>query len=218
MRQKAALRLTSRDFFQKVSENRFAIVRVDTGLGIRFNPEVIAHFDRNYPRQFLFGVLDRSRITQTEWWMDNFRTPYGPLKRGMLEPENGYYLFEYGAVSAHVNPPPYADTLAAAKQVIAYFEQRVSLRAQQEAPRSARDEPALIAPRATSDRDPFEVLGVDPDATDEEIRQAYKEQMKLNHPDKVAHLSPAIREVAAKQTVEIQLAYDAIRAMRRGRL
>jgi len=218
MRQRAALRLTARDFFQKVSGSRFAIVRVDTGLGIRFNPEVMAHFDEHYPRQFLFGVLDRSRIDRKEWWLDNFRTVYGPLKRGALEPENGYYLFEYGSVSAHVNPPGYADVRAAAKQVIAYFEQRVSLRAQQEAPRSARDEPAPVAPRVTSERDPFEVLGVSPDATDEEIRQAYREQMKLNHPDKVAHLSPAIREVAAKQTVEIQLAYEAIRSMRKGSL
>ncbi|MBW1877156.1 MAG: J domain-containing protein [Deltaproteobacteria bacterium] len=218
MRQKAAQRLTSRDFLQRVAENRFAIVRVDTGLGVRFNPEVIAHFDRSYPRQFLFGVLDRSRISSIEWWQDNFRTPYGPLKRGMSEPENGYYLFEYGAVSMHLNPPAYVDILAAAKQVIAYFEQRVSMRAKQEAPRSARQEPAPMAPRTTSDRDPFEVLGVSAEASDDEIRQAYREQMKLNHPDKVAHLSPAIREVAAKQTVEIQLAYEAIRAMRRGSL
>lgn len=220
MRYRAAQRLSPRDFFGGVSGTRFAIVLLGSGLRLRFNPEIIQHFEEAYPRQFTFGILDRTRVQHDLWWQDNFRTSFGPIKRGGEAPEDGYYLFEVGAVSAHISPPKYLDEKAEAKQVAAYFDQRVSLRAAQE-PRTAREsdpEPLQTIAPASSDPDPFAVLGVDHEASDDEIRAAYKEQMKLNHPDKVAHLSPAIRKVAEQQTVVIQQAYAAIRRMRKGSL
>lgn len=66
--------------------------------------------------------------------------------------------------------------------------------------------------RAQSDggRD-FEVLGVPPTATAEEVRAAYRELAKKYHPDRVAHLGEEFRELAHKKFLEIQESYERIR-------
>jgi len=56
--------------------------------------------------------------------------------------------------------------------------------------------------------DPYAVLGVGPDASPEEISRAYRAQMKLYHPDRVADLGTELREVAHRKALEIQRAYD----------
>ena len=53
--------------------------------------------------------------------------------------------------------------------------------------------------------DPYKVLGVSPDATDEEIKKAYRTLSKKYHPD----LNPG-DENAAKKMAEINAAYDMI--------
>ena len=58
---------------------------------------------------------------------------------------------------------------------------------------------------------PHHVLGVPPDATQEAIRKAYREKIKLNHPDKVAHLSKEIQEMAERQTKDLNRACDMLR-------
>ncbi len=60
----------------------------------------------------------------------------------------------------------------------------------------------------------YEVLGVDPDASDEEIKRAYRELAKKYHPDRVAHLGEEFRELAHRKFLEIQEAYDRIRSER----
>ena len=47
----------------------------------------------------------------------------------------------------------------------------------------------------------FRSEGFDPEA-------AFREQMKLNHPDKVAHLSPALQKFAEAQVLKIKDAYE----------
>jgi preprotein translocase subunit Sec63 len=54
--------------------------------------------------------------------------------------------------------------------------------------------------------DPFETLGVGPDATHEQIRSAYREQVARYHPDK--HRGNPLEELAAARLVEINRAYD----------
>lgn len=56
--------------------------------------------------------------------------------------------------------------------------------------------------------DPWAVLGVAPGASAEEITRAYRAQMKLYHPDRVADLGEELRDVAHRRSVEIQRAYD----------
>ena len=54
--------------------------------------------------------------------------------------------------------------------------------------------------------DPYKVLGVSPDASDEEIKRAYRKLAKQYHPD----LNPG-DEVAAKKMQQIKAAYDQIK-------
>ncbi len=53
-----------------------------------------------------------------------------------------------------------------------------------------------------------DLLGVARHASPEEIKQAYRQAMAQNHPDKVAHLSDELQAVAQKKTREIKEAYE----------
>lgn len=60
--------------------------------------------------------------------------------------------------------------------------------------------------------DPYEVLGVSPNASDEEIKKAYRELAKKYHPDNYAD-SP-LADVAEQKMKEVNEAYDMINQMR----
>ena len=63
--------------------------------------------------------------------------------------------------------------------------------------------------------DPWKVLGVATNATTEEIKAAFREQMKLYHPDKVASLGIEIKNVAEQKSKEITAAYDELMKTRK---
>ena len=63
--------------------------------------------------------------------------------------------------------------------------------------------------------DPYQVLGVPPTATDEEVKAAYRELAKKYHPDNYAN-SP-LADLATEKMKEVNEAYDQIMAERRGR-
>lgn len=54
----------------------------------------------------------------------------------------------------------------------------------------------------------WDVLGISADASIEAIRSAYIAALKGCHPDKVAHLSPALREVAEQEAKKLNLAFE----------
>ncbi|MBW2062488.1 MAG: DnaJ domain-containing protein [Deltaproteobacteria bacterium] len=58
---------------------------------------------------------------------------------------------------------------------------------------------------------PYEILGVKPGASDEEIRTAYRQAVQLYHPDKVSHLGPELKDVARRKFLEIHEAYEKLR-------
>ena len=60
-------------------------------------------------------------------------------------------------------------------------------------------------------RDPYEILGTTPGATDDEIKKAYRQQCKRYHPD----LNPDDPTAEAKFK-EVQAAYDQVMKMRQG--
>lgn len=58
---------------------------------------------------------------------------------------------------------------------------------------------------------PYEVLGVSPDASRQEIHEAYRKLAQQYHPDKVSHLGPEIQETAKRKFIEIQDAYEQLK-------
>ncbi len=69
---------------------------------------------------------------------------------------------------------------------------------------------ARLRARSDGGRD-FEVLGVLPTASAEEVRAAYRELAKKYHPDRVAHLGDEFRDLAHGKFLEIQEAYERVR-------
>jgi DnaJ-domain-containing protein 1 len=59
-------------------------------------------------------------------------------------------------------------------------------------------------------KDPYRVLGVEPDASEEEVKRAYRKLAGKYHPDKVLHLGEEFRVLAEKRFKEIQEAYQRV--------
>ncbi len=64
-------------------------------------------------------------------------------------------------------------------------------------------------------KDPYQVLGIQPSATDEEVKDAYRALVKKYHPDKFADSDLA--ELANEKMKEVNAAYDEIQKMRNNR-
>ncbi len=60
----------------------------------------------------------------------------------------------------------------------------------------------------------YKILGIDASASDEEVKRAYREMAKKNHPDLVSNLGEEVRQAAEKKFQEINAAYEAIKKQR----
>ena len=66
------------------------------------------------------------------------------------------------------------------------------------------------APSDHEEEDPFKILGVEPGASPDEIKAAYRRTVGKYHPDKVTHLGKEFQEMAHRKLVAIQRAYESL--------
>jgi DnaJ like chaperone protein len=65
-----------------------------------------------------------------------------------------------------------------------------------------------------TDESAYAVLGISPNATDDEVKTAYRRMAMKNHPDKVASLGPEVQKAAEEKFRQIQDAYETIKRQR----
>ena len=65
-----------------------------------------------------------------------------------------------------------------------------------------------------SPKDPYKVLGLDSNATDEEIKKAYRRLAMKYHPDKVEGMGEEVKRNAEAQFREINEAYETLKSLR----
>jgi uncharacterized membrane protein YkvA (DUF1232 family) len=90
-------------------------------------------------------------------------------------------------------------------------------RRRQGQPRTGSDEARSTSENGTSSADPYAVLGLRPGASNEEVTRAYREKMKLYHPDRVSGLGEELQRVANDKSIEIRRAYETLRSAKSSR-
>ena len=68
----------------------------------------------------------------------------------------------------------------------------------------------MLSLGGTTLEEAYKVLGITPEATDEEVRKAYRKMVIQHHPDKVSHLGDDVKEAATKKLQEINKAKEMV--------
>ena len=245
MIQRRPTRLSEREFHEEITETLYALVYIDGSPMPRFHPGVSEFFHSAYPKLFTIGFLPGTAARDERWWNAEFQTSVGPIRgdqrRGYYLFEGGVVIGHHNGQTSQaaaawneISPemekriqvyafrgarvPPM--DLEAARQIIGYLDEIVDSKQQSSGWGSDSDVDPIIAPPSptvAAGLDPFVILGIPHDASDDDIKAAYKNHMKLNHPDKVTHMSQAIQDFAKAQVVSIKSAYDRITQVRKGR-
>jgi len=63
-------------------------------------------------------------------------------------------------------------------------------------------------------KNPYEILGISKNSSDEDVKKAYKELVSKYHPDRVEHLGEDFKKIAHEKFVEIKNAYEEIKKLR----
>ncbi len=79
---------------------------------------------------------------------------------------------------------------------------------------SNTDRDSLLNMYRQSQDSAYKVLGIEPTATDEEVRKAYKRMALKYHPDKVATLGADVQKAAEEKFKKVQQAYEQIKKER----
>ena len=235
-------RLTPANFEPLIEERPFTLVRVGSTARVAFHEGLVEYFAATRPGVLTFAVVLRNELPRTSWLAENFVSAVGPVRGGIGDGyyllERGLVVGHHrGEVRDNIHygdpaelaeqrqhvlrhafggrrvPPP---TLEAVRAIVTYFDDVLNrkLGATNERSRWVHEDREPATAPATATVDPYEVLGVTRQATDDEVKAAYRESLKMNHPDKVAHLSAALQKFAEAQTIAIVDAYEQIRKER----
>ncbi len=212
----------------------FAVVFLVEGVRGGRPREVVDRLDLYFPGEISVGWMSRDAVTEMDWWSQHWVTERGPMVR-QGEPPQGVYLFHLGTIVAHHAATSAAGTSETWVEVREYLLERIRLRREMARAGDATDwsapPPRTAAPPPRQDppprhdapppprrpvpaEGPYEVLELSPSATDVEAKKAYREAVRLNHPDKVAHLSRAIQRFAHERMLLINAAWETIQKER----
>ena len=75
--------------------------------------------------------------------------------------------------------------------------------------------PRADRPAAPPTPDPYAVLGISPEASNDEVEQAWRRRMQEYHPDRVANAAAELRELAERRAREANAAWETIRRQRK---
>ena len=76
------------------------------------------------------------------------------------------------------------------------------------------DVDSLIAMYYKEEQSAYKVLEISPNATDDEVRAAYRRMAMKNHPDRVSTLGPDVQKAATERFRQISEAYETIKKQR----
>jgi DnaJ like chaperone protein len=79
---------------------------------------------------------------------------------------------------------------------------------------SQRDYDSIKAMFIKDTSSAYKILEIDANATDEEVKRAYRRMAVKHHPDKVAHLGEEVQKDAKEKFQKIQQAYESIKKQR----
>ena len=79
---------------------------------------------------------------------------------------------------------------------------------------SSADAASILAMYHKDTDSAYSVLEISPDATNEEVKTAYRRMAMKNHPDKVSTLGPEVQKAAEERFRKIQEAYETIKKER----
>ncbi|MCB9682483.1 MAG: DnaJ domain-containing protein [Alphaproteobacteria bacterium] len=208
-----------------VRRRPFAVVFVGDGVNVPRPRLVVQGLEDLFPQQLALGWMSRDSAPDARWWEQHWRTELGPF-RGASAPPPGVYLFHLGWVAGHHPGVSHHVDRTAALGVRTYLIERMRLKASQggdgtewtrqsDGPGTGSSQPPPRMPRRTTlVGSAYELLDISPEADDTEVKKAYRTAIKLNHPDKVAHLSKEIQAFARERTQLIVAAWGEIKKER----
>ena len=79
---------------------------------------------------------------------------------------------------------------------------------------TSSDVDSLIAMYYKEELSAYKVLEISPNATDDEVRAAYRRMAMKNHPDRVSTLGPDVQKAATERFRQISEAYETIKKQR----
>jgi len=130
-----------------------------------------------------------------------------------------YVLLPYDLMPDFLAGLGWLDDMALIGLLLRYFylqRQRRRADGAQSANRTRQQQRSDSPPETErSPADPYEVLGLQPGASMEDVKKAYRQLAGKYHPDKVSHLGDEFQKLAENRFKQIQQAYQTIAESRR---
>lgn len=126
----------------------------------------------------------------------------------------GAQVSRYMSHDARMQLLHYLTGIAAADGVVSQSELRILRQIALSVSIPLRESESIFAMFDSGVDKAYKVLEISPDATDEEVKRAYKRLAVKHHPDKVSHLGVDIQQAAEERFKKISEAYEVIRKER----